>query len=106
MKSKTKSRGKNVFSKTVLKNLEQSLSSEYGNEKADLIFEKASSILYNELNNLSDKGNKVVRKHISDFILPGFACYKALKELGINSDEAFNFVSKEINKTAAAKGNL
>ena len=52
MKSKTKSRGKNVFSKTVLKNLEQSLSSEYGNEKADLIFEKASSILNNELNNL------------------------------------------------------
>lgn len=104
MKSKTKSRGKNVFSKTVLKNLEQSLSSEYGNEKADLIFEKASSILNNELNNLSDKGNKVVRKHISDFILPGFACYKALKELGINSDEAFNFVSKEINKTAERTG--
>lgn len=106
MKSKTKSRGKNVFSKTVLNNLEQSLSLKYGNEKSTLIFEKASSILNNLLNNVNDKVNKVVRKHISDFILPGFACYKALKELGINSDEAFNFVSKEINKTAARMGNF
>ena len=106
MRSKTKSIRKNVFSKTVLKNLDQSLSLKYGNEKSALIFEKASSILNNELNNVNDKGNKVVRKHIINFILPGFACYKALNELGINSDEAFNFVSKEINKSAERTGNF
>jgi hypothetical protein len=97
---------KKIFSKTVLMNLEQSLQVAYSNEKAILIFERASSILNNELNNMNNKGNKAVRKHISAFILPGFACYKALKELGINSDEAFNFVSKELNKTAERTGNF
>jgi hypothetical protein len=97
---------KKIFSKTVLKNLEQSLKTEYSNEKAILLFERASLILNNELNNMNNKGNKAVRKHISAFILPGFACYKALIEFGINSDEAFNFVSKELNKTAKRTGNF
>ena len=63
-------------------------------------------IVNKELNNMDDRRNKSVRKHISDFILPGFACYKALKETGINSEESFDFVSKEIHKTSARSGNF
>jgi hypothetical protein len=95
---------KTVFSKTVLQNLEQSLTSVYGYEKATLIFDRATSILNNELNTMDDRGNKVVRKHISAFILPGFASYKALKESGIHSDEALDFVRKELNRTALREG--
>lgn len=96
----TKSKTKNPFSKTVLKNLDQSLASAYGSKKANLIFENASWILNTELSKMDDRGNKSVHKHISDFILPGFACYKALKESGVNSEESFDFVSKEIHKTS------
>lgn len=53
---------------------------------------------------MDDKGNKTVGKHISTFILPGFACYKALLETGINIDEAIDFVSKELNKAAEGMG--
>lgn len=104
MKSKTESGRKSVFSKTVLNNYEQSLISEYGKEKATLIFDRATSILNNELDHMDDRGSKVVRKHLSAFILPGFASYKALKESGIHSDEAFDFVRKELNKTASREG--
>jgi hypothetical protein len=104
MKSKTESGREKVFSKTVLNNFEQSLTSAYGKEKATLIFDRATSILNSELNNMDDRGNKVIRKHLSAFILPGFASYKALKESGINSDEAFDFVRKEFNKTASREG--
>lgn len=104
MVKKTKSTKKGVFSKTAFKYLEQSLISAYGKEKATLIFDIATSILFNELNNMDDRGSKVIRKHISAFILPGFASYKALKQFGINSDEAYDFVSKELNKTASREG--
>jgi len=101
---KTESGRKTVFSKTVINNLEHSLTSVYGYEKAALIFDRAASILNNELNTMDDRENKVVRKHITAFILPGFACYKALKDSGIHSDEAFDFVRKELHKTASREG--
>jgi len=104
MKSKTGSGRKSVFSKTVLNNYEQSLTLAYGKEKASLIFDRATSILNNELNHMDDRGKKVVRKHLSAFILPGFASYKALIESGINSDEAYDFVRKELNKAASREG--
>lgn len=104
MKSKTESLDRKVFSKTVLNNLEQSLTSAYGMGKATLIFDRATSILNNELNNMDDRGNKIVRKHLSTCILPGIASYKALKESGIDSTEAFDFVRKELNKTALREG--
>ncbi len=53
---------------------------------------------------MDDRGNKAIRKHMRAFILPGFACYKALKESGIDSDEAFGFVSNELNNTAEHTG--
>ena len=105
MTSETEPKRESAFSKTVLINLESSLSSAFGSEKAEVIFEKVSSILNDELINMDDRGNKAVRKHLSDFILPGFACYKALKETGIHAEEAFEFVSKEIYKTAEEMGN-
>ena len=55
---------------------------------------------------MDDRGNKAVRRHMHTFILPGFACYKALKESGIHSDEAYGFVSKELNTTAERAGKL
>ncbi|MFA5849521.1 MAG: L-2-amino-thiazoline-4-carboxylic acid hydrolase [Bacteroidales bacterium] len=106
MASNTKSQRRNAFSKTILKNLDQSLASAYCNEKATLIFEKASSILNIELNNMDDRGNKSVRKHITYFILPGFACYKALIESGENSEKSYDFVCNEIHKSFAITGNL
>jgi len=87
-------------------NLEQSLESVYGSEMATLIFENASSILLTELSNMDDRGSKAIRKHLSDYILPGFAYYKALKESGINPDEAFAFVSKELYKVSENSGNF
>ena len=95
-----------LFSKTALKDLDQSLALRYGSEMAPRLFEKAISILNEELNFMDDRGNKAVRKHMRTFILPGFACYKALKESGINTDEAFGFVSKELNKTAERAGRV
>ncbi len=105
MTSETVPKRESAFSKTVLKNLQSSLSSAFGSEKAVVIFEKASSILNNELIQLDDRGNKAIRKHLCDFILPGFACYKALQETGFHAEEAFEFVSKEIYKTAEEMGN-
>lgn len=105
MTSETRSFRESAFSKTVLKNLETSLASAYGKEKAAVIFEQASYILNDELINMDDRANKAVRKHLSDFILPGFACYKALQKTGIHSEEAFEFVSKEVYKTAEEMGN-
>jgi len=104
MTDKTRSSRRSLFSKTVLKDLERSLALAYGTETAPLVFERATSILTEELNNMDDRGNKAVRKHMRMFILPGFACYKALIESGINSVEAFGFVSNEINKTAELAG--
>lgn len=104
MKSKKESGDKQVFSKTVLNNLEQSLISAYGIEKGAAIFERATSIVNDELNNMDYRGNKIIRKHLSACILPGFANYKALKESGIDSVEAFDFVRKELNKTASREG--
>lgn len=105
MKSETRSKKESTFSKTVLKKLKPSLVSAYGSEKTAVIFEQASSILNYELIQMDDRGNKAVRKHMSDFILPGFACYKALIETGIHAEEAFDFVSKEVYKTAEKMGN-
>ncbi len=90
--------------KTFLMNLEQSLESAYGSEMATLIFENASSILHAELINMEDRGNKAIRKHLTDFILPGYAYYKALMESGINQNEAFDFVSKELHKISERSG--
>jgi hypothetical protein len=86
--------------------LEPSLALTYGSEKVPQLFEKATLILNEELNFMDDRGNKAVRKHMRTFILPGFACYKALKESGMNTDEAFGFVSKELNKSAERAGRL
>lgn len=105
MKSETRSEKESAFSKTVLKNLKPSLASAYGSEKTAMIFEQASSILNYELIHMDDRGNKVVRKHLSNFILPVFACYKALNETGLQAEEAFDFVSKELYKTSEEKGN-
>jgi hypothetical protein len=55
---------------------------------------------------MNDRGNNVVRKHLSYFILPGFAIYKGLIESGINSDETFDYVRNELNKIAACEGKL
>jgi hypothetical protein len=105
MTSETRSVSKSAFSKTVLKNMELSLASAYGEERAAEIFEQASSILNDELISMDDRGNKAVRKHLCDFILPGFAYYKALQETGFHAEEAFGFVSNEIYKTAEEMGN-
>lgn len=106
MKSVTKSGRKSVFSKTVLKKLEQSLTLAYGSEMAPQIFERATSILKYELDHMDDRRNKAIRKHLSAFILPGFASYKALKDSGIDSDEAFDFIRRELNKTAEREGKI
>jgi hypothetical protein len=104
MKSEIKSEKESAFSKTVLKNLKPSLASAYGSEKTAVIFEKASSILNDELMHMDDRGNKVIRKHLSNFILPVFASYKSLKINGIHTEEAFEFVSKELDKTSEEMG--
>jgi hypothetical protein len=106
MTSEMRSGRESAFSKTVLKYLGQSLASAYGKEKAAALFELASSILIDELIHMDDRGNKAIRKHLKDFILPGFACYKALKETGFHADEAFDFVSKEVYKRAEENGNI
>jgi hypothetical protein len=106
MTSEPKTSKKSVFHKTAIKNLEQSLASIYGIEKALAINERASSILTEERNTMDDRGNKAIRKHLNNFILPGYSCYKALQESGITPKDAYDFVSKELNKTAKPTGDF
>lgn len=95
-----------VFSETKLSKLEQSLIQTFSDVKGTVIFERATAILNSELENIDDRGNRAVHKHLNDSILPGFSCYKALIESGVNSSEAKDFVEKELCESAKRMGDF
>lgn len=72
--------------------LEKSLILDFGAEKAAIIFGNASLILRRELETINDRGRKAVRKHLSENILPGYACFKALLNAGLDSESAVAYV--------------
>jgi hypothetical protein len=94
----------NVFSKSMMANIKKSLILLFGSEKAVQIYQKAAAIFENEIKNMDDRGNKIIRRHLVGTILPSYACYKALLESGINLAESYNIISNELNKLAARAG--
>jgi len=106
LESKTIIRQSQGFSKSIFKNVENTLFIAYGADESARIYNRASYVLRKELLALNDRGNKAVSKHLRSFILPGFALYKGLVECGIENNEAFAFVSNELNKSASREGEL
>jgi hypothetical protein len=104
MSSATGPGKRDILTGTILKNLSQSLVSVYGDEKADRIYGITYATLKTELDTMDDRENKAVSYHLSKYILPGFACYRALLESGIDINEAYDFVGNKLNKTAASTG--
>jgi hypothetical protein len=97
---------KNIFSNTRLPLLKQSLILRYEEEQGEKVFDIASGILEDELKNLDDRGNKAIHMHLCSIILPGVASYKALIELGVNVQEAIDFVRNELCNSAKPMGNF
>jgi hypothetical protein len=95
-----------IFSKTRLPDLQYRLSESFTNKSPNKIYKRACDILKYELQNTDDRGSEVVRKHLDKNILPGFACYKALIEVGIPKEQAVNFVQEEMCKSAQKMGDL
>lgn len=83
---------KQCFKATCFPDLYESLTEAYGREKGCTIFNAAEKILALEIASADDRGNKMIRKHLRRNILPGYACYRAMLDLGISSTEAFEFV--------------
>lgn len=48
---------------------------------------------------MNDRGNKMIGKHISRNILPGYACYRAMLDAGICSSEAVEFIRTELYRS-------
>lgn len=90
-----------VFKKTRLPNLMDTLIVLFGEIKGRFYYNSAVTVLENELENIDDRGNKAVGKHLRTSILPGYACYRALIECGLSSEVAYAVVEEEIAKSAA-----
>lgn len=90
----------NIFLKTCLSDLPGSLIETYGKEMGSKIFYDSENILAAELATMDDRGNEVIGKHMRRYILPGYACYRAMLDEGICSEEAVGFVKYELCKSA------
>lgn len=93
-----------LFKKTMFDKLEESLILDFGADKAAVIFSNASLILHQELETINDRGRKAVRKHLSENILPGYACFKALQDEGLDSKSAIDYVDKILTIKAKRVG--
>jgi len=83
---------RDVFSKTQIKGLRVELDKQF--LCADKIYKKACRILVKEINEMNDRGNKMIGVHLKKSILPGYACYKALINSGIEKKIAIDFVER------------
>lgn len=97
---KKNKKGSDVFKKTRLPNLMDTLIVLFGEIKGRFYYNRAVTILEQELQNIDDRGNKTIGKHLRTSILPGYACYQALIECGLAWEVAFAIVEKEIADSA------
>lgn len=95
-----------AFTTTRLADLSRSLTAAYGNDKGSKIFAAAESILTVELAGVNDRGNKMIGKHIRSIILPGYACYRAMLNVGICSSEAVEFIKAELCRSTERMARL
>jgi len=95
---------KDVFSKTRIRSLKIELDKQF--LYSDKIYHMACRILTNEINKMDDRGHKMVRNHLKKNILPGYACYKALINSGIDKKDAYDFVERLMCNSAQRMGNL
>jgi len=106
MKDKKVKKDKDVFKKTRLPNLMDTLIVLFGEIKGRFYYNKAVIILDNELESIEDRGNEVVDKHLRTSILPGYACYRALIECGVSREMAYAIVEEEIAAAALRMGTI
>lgn len=97
---------RDVFKKTRLTNLMDTLIVLFGEIKGRFYYNKAVTILENELQSIEDRGNAVVDKHLRTSILPGYACYRALIEGGVSWEVAYAIVEEEIAASALRMGSV
>lgn len=97
---------KTVYSDTRLADFEPLLRLQFSADMAPDIYQDACAILREELQTMNDRGNRVIRRHLSRNILPGFACYKALVKRGIPPEQAVAFVKDGLCRSSQRMGNL
>lgn len=76
---------KNIFSKTRIAGWEAHLPAAFPELDAEKVFTDACAILKQELSSADDRGNRMIGMHICKNILPGYACYRALLDSGVDS---------------------
>jgi hypothetical protein len=98
--------GRDVFKKTRLSNIQETLVILFGEIRGRHYFGKAEAILENELKNVDDRGSKAIGRHLRTSILPGYACYRALVECGVYWEVAYAVVEEEISAAALRMGTI
>ena len=83
---------RDIFSKTRIKAIKVELEKQF--LSSDKIYKRACGILVKEINEMDDRGNKMIGIHLKKNILPGYACYKALLNSGIEKKIAIDFVER------------
>lgn len=97
---------RDVFKKTRLPNLMDTLIVLFGEIKGRFYYKKAVIILEDELKSVEDRGNAAVDKHLRTAILPGYACYRGLIEGGVSQEVAYAIVEEEIATAALRMGTI
>ena len=97
---------KNIFRKTRIASWEARLHDTFPTLNADAIFDRACTILHDELHSINDRGNHMVGVHIRKNILPGYACYRALLDSGVDSGLAAAFVEAELCRSVQRMSRL
>lgn len=98
--------GKNVFHKTRIAGWEERLCDTFPTLDAGTVFQSACTILSCELSAVNDRGNRMIGMHIRRNILPGYACYRALLNAGIDSQSAVAFVEAELCRSVQPMSRL
>jgi hypothetical protein len=106
----TESRGdlamKDVFSKTRIPYIAQSMKESFPDKNIVSIYRDACAILENEIKCMDDRENRVVGGHLRQNVLPGYACYKALVNVGVSQEQAIDFVELEMCKAVERMAKL
>ena len=89
---------KDVFSKTRIPYIAQAMKDSFPDKDIVSIYRDACAILENEIKCMNDRENIVVGSHLRQNVLPGYACYKALVNVGIPQEQAIDFVELEMCK--------
>ena len=98
--------GQLLFPSTRLSNIKAALEAKYGPETGSLIYLGAEKVLGDERSTMDDRGNRVIGNYLRNNILPGYACYRAMLNAGIDQQEAIEFVKGELCTAAERMAKL